>query len=389
VADGPVVLSVLDFEPRRMGSFEEYFRALGQRLRAEGGRCVAAFSGPPAPDVAEAFRANHVACRELPFRGGSRALRRALRTLVRDVRPDVTHFHFVPLNSPLFRAARRAEAGRIFASHHYSFPLEAPRQPLPLRWPGRLRRAFALAPCAGLVTPSGYIKDCLVSRLALPEGRIRVIHNGVNLARFDPDRKPSGSVRAELGIPPDAPVVSTLAYFRPEKGGDDLVRAVPAVLERVPEMHLLLIGDGSELPRLRGLASELGVADHVHFPGLASGSRLDDLLAETHVATLACTWGEAFSLVVLEFMACGKPIVATAVGGTPEAVVDGRCGLLVPPHAPDRIAEALVTLLSDSALADRMGRAARRRAEDRFSVERMVDDTLALYREAGPQPTRA
>lgn len=384
MARGLTVLSALDFAPRRMGSFEEYFCALGRRLRDAGGRCVAAFSGAPADDVAEQFREHGVEWRVLPFRKGLPATARALRSVVREVRPDVTHFHFVPTSSPLFHVARWSGARRIVVSHHYSFPLEDPPRPF-LGLLGRCRRALALAPCSLVVTPSAYIKNCLVERHRIPAKRIRVVLNGVNLRRFDPGFRPTFDVRAEYAIPPDAPIVSTLAYFIPEKGAEDLVRAMPSVLGRVPEAHLLLIGDGPEIPRLKAMSEELGLTGNVHFTGLASGERLDSLLAETLVTTLVCTWGEAFSLVVLEFMACGKPMVATAVGGTPEAVEDGKTGLLVPPHSPDRVAEALVKLLLDPDRAREMGRAARRRAEELFDVERMVSDTLAVYRDVSGQ----
>ncbi|MAF67205.1 MAG: hypothetical protein CMJ84_16305 [Planctomycetes bacterium] len=380
MAEELTVLSVLDFNPRRLGSIEEYFCALGRQLHASGGRCVAGVSAPPADDVAEAFRANHVEWRVVPFDKGTLAAARAVRRLVREVRPQITHFHFVPLGSPLFRVARWSGSKRVVVSHHYSFPLED--HPPRLAWLGRLRRAFSLSPCSLLVTPSQYICDCLVSRHKLPGDKIRVVLNGVNLERFAEDRPSTFDARAELGIPADAPIVSTLAYFIPQKGGDDLVRAVPAVLEQAPDMHLLMIGDGPELPRLKEIAAGLGVTERVHFTGLASGDRMDGFLAESLITTLVCTWGEAFSLVVLEFMACGKPMVATAVGGTPEAVADGETGLLVPPFAPEKIADALITLLTDRARTEQMGHAARRRAEECFDVERMVSDTLDVYREA-------
>jgi len=377
MGDDLTVLSLLHFSPRRLGSIEEYFCALGRRLHAAGGRCVIGVVAEPADDVADVFRANHVAWRIVPFDRGTLASAAAVRRILREVRPTVTHFHFVGLGSPLFQAARWAGAKPILVSHHYSFPLEAhvPR----LAWLGRRRRALALAPCRRLVAPSHYMKTCMVERLGLPADGIRVIHNGVNLERFRPGRPATLDVRGEYGIPPDAPIVSTLAHFIPEKGGGDLVGSMPAVLERVPDSHLLMIGDGVEVPRLKELAADLGVADHVHFTGLASGDRMDSLIAESLVTTLVCTWGEAFSLVVLEFMACGKPMVATAVGGTPEAVADGETGFLVPPFAPGKIAEALLKLLEDRDLAERMGRAARRRAEELFDVERMVSDTLDLY----------
>ncbi len=379
MADALTVLSVLDLAPRRLGSIEEYVCALGRQLRGVGGRCVAAFSEAPAPDVAEEFESHGVEWQVVRFQEGLPSAAGAVRRLVREVRPRVAHFHFVGLASPLFWAARLAGARPIVVSHHFSFPLEHHARPADFL--GRWRRSLALAPVALLVTPSGYIRECLVSRLCLPKKRIRVILNGVNLERFRPDRRSSFDVRAEYGIAPDAPVVSTLAFFIPQKGGEDLVRAVPAVLAQVPDAHFMMIGDGPEIPRLKALTAELKLMDRVHFTGLASGDRMDSLIAESLVTTLFCTWGEAFSLVVLEYMACGKPVVATAVGGTPEAVADGETGLLVPPHSPERIAEALVTLLKDPARAEEMGRAGRRRAEGLFNVDRMVSDTMDVYRQ--------
>ncbi|MGI5125221.1 glycosyltransferase [Pseudonocardia sp. CA-107938] len=211
----------------------------------------------------------------------------------------------------------------------------------------------------------------MTDELGYPDAKITVIHNGVEPDRY-PARPPvrDADVRAELGIPVAAPVIGVVAVLRPEKDHAMLLRATRSVLAELPEARLVVIGDGPERTRLEKLAAELGIAAAVVF----AGSRADvpRLLGAVDVLALGSYTVECFPMAVLEAMASGVPVVATAIGGVPELVDDGVTGRVVPKQDPAAMAEALLDVLRDPARAEAMGRAGRRRVETEFSLDASV-----------------
>ena len=218
-------------------------------------------------------------------------------------------------------------------------------------------------------------------------GKISVIRNGIDLSRFAP-RDGDGSVRRELGLPTDAPLVTVLSRLTPMKGLEDFLEAAAVVARRVPRARFLIVGDDhvvrdgvvvsrAEYRReLEDRARRLGLGEHVVFAGL----RLDvpRVLSEVAVSVLP-SLSEGLSNVVLESMAAGVPVVATRVGGSPEVVDDGRTGFLIPPRDPAALADAICEVLERPGLAASLGAAGRRRAAEQFSNERMVADTERFY----------
>jgi glycosyltransferase involved in cell wall biosynthesis len=183
------------------------------------------------------------------------------------------------------------------------------------------------------------------------------------------------STRRLWNIPLDAKVIGTVARLSPQKALHVLLEALPAVIREVPEVRVLIVGDGSERPRLEKLADRLGVASCVYF----AGNRVDvpDQLLAMDVFVLPSLF-EGLPLAILEAMAAGRPVVATAVDGVPEIVKDGVTGFLVSPGNPAQLARALVRLLRDPRTAARFGDAARQRAQD-FSTDAVVDRVLDAY----------
>jgi glycosyltransferase involved in cell wall biosynthesis len=185
-------------------------------------------------------------------------------------------------------------------------------------------------------------------------------------------------VRQIFDVPIDVPLVGSVGRLHPQKDFATLLAAIAQVRKRIPTVRLLLVGDGELRDELESQSRSLGLSEIVTF----AGSRTDvpEILAAVDVFTLSSLW-EGMSNAALEAMAAGLPVVATAVGGTPEVVVDEVTGLLVPPHDPTSLAGALTTLLREPALRRRMGQAGRERVQEQFSVERMVCRTEALYTE--------
>lgn len=205
-------------------------------------------------------------------------------------------------------------------------------------------------------------------RCCLREGvdprSIHTIWNGIDLERFNWAGVTSGGPALFVG------------RLTPEKDVATLLHAASIVAARDRSFRLLVAGDGPCAADLRDLAASLNLGRHVQFLGEARDVR--PLLNGASMFVLPSV-SEGLPLTVLEAMACGLPVVATDVGGTPEAVEDGRTGLLVPPRSPSPLAEAILRLRGDEASAREMGREGRWRAEASFDVRGMVSRYESLY----------
>jgi glycosyltransferase involved in cell wall biosynthesis len=217
------------------------------------------------------------------------------------------------------------------------------------------------------------LRDVLARERILPE-RLRVIYNGVRI----PDASPRAGRREILGAEIRGPVVCLVANLFPYKGHLDFLDAAGEVLRKVPETRFVLVGDGRIRPEIERRASEPDLRGRA----ILLGSRPDsgEIMACADVLALA-SHQEGFPNVVLEAMARAKPVVATRVGGVPEAVEEGITGLLVPPRDPPAMAAALVRLIGNPGEAAEMGRRGLARVRELFSIDRMVRAHEGLYGE--------
>lgn len=222
----------------------------------------------------------------------------------------------------------------------------------------------------------------LTGELGWPERKIRVIHNGVDPAAFpySPERRRDPALAAELGIAESDVVVGILAVFRPEKDHGTFLRAARSVADRMPSARFLLAGDGPGREELEALTRELGLEDRVIFAGLRSD--IAEILGLLDVVVLSSFTIECFPYAILEAMAMGVPAVCTAVGGLPEMIEDRITGRLVPPRDPEALADGIVDVLSDPEQARAMGRAARARLQENFTLERSAAATERAIEEA-------
>lgn len=225
------------------------------------------------------------------------------------------------------------------------------------------RRALHLAD--RVVVPSRYSMAVASEAYDLPADRFAVVPEGIDLDAWTrPERPPSDDGRP--------PVILSVARQYPRKNTGALLRALPAVRSRLPGARLRVVGGGPRLPALRSLAAELELGDAVAFRG-----ELEDLQAlrrEYARADVFClpTRQEGFGIVFLEAMASGLPVVAGDAAAVPEVVPDGEAGLLVPPTDAEALAGAIVRLLEDPELRDRMGRRGRERVRA-FAWERVAE----------------
>lgn len=210
----------------------------------------------------------------------------------------------------------------------------------------------------------------------LPVRKVVVIRNGCDLTRFHPDHRPPPGLKSGLGFADHDQALVVVGRLEPQKGHRVLLDALPAVRAEFPRTRLVCVGDGPLKTELKQQACALGLAEAVRFVGYKS--KVPDWLALADIAVLPSFY-EGLPLAALEALAAGKPMVATAVDGTPEIVLDGKTGLTVPPGDPVSLAGAIRRLLRDAGLRARLGRAGREWVLERFSQERQVRQTEELY----------
>jgi glycosyltransferase involved in cell wall biosynthesis len=319
-----------------------------------------------------------VAIHRLPFeRGYGHPLRdakalRALTGIMRRGRFDLAHSHSAKAGVLGRLAAKATGTPSLYSPH--CFPFVGP-------W-GAPRRLFAtgveraLGPLTdGILCVADQERQLAIDRRIAKTERLHVVHNGAPPCELEAE--PDMALEAWRGSDGDSPpLAACIAVLRPQKAVHVFIDAAPAVLERVPQARLAVIGDGELRGELEERARSLGLGDRLRFFDFQPPAARQ--LQSLDVFVLPSAW-EAFPISVLEAMACGIPQVATDVGGTREAVADGQTGLLCPPDDPAALADRLVTLLSDAALRERMSEASRRRFDDRFRIETMLDGTAAVY----------
>jgi L-malate glycosyltransferase len=205
----------------------------------------------------------------------------------------------------------------------------------------------------------------------------QVVLQGIEVEHVRAQRAERAAVRAELGLDPDTLVVGTVANLRAQKAYPDLLAAALDVVERLPDVRFGAVGQGPLEAEIRALHARLGLADRL----LLLGHRPDAVrvMAACDVFVLASLY-EGLGVAVMEALALGLPVVATAVGGVPEVVDNGREGLLVPPRQPHALADALLSLLTDDERRGRMADAAARRGAA-LSIDTAVRRTEAVYHE--------
>jgi phosphatidylinositol alpha-1,6-mannosyltransferase len=272
-------------------------------------------------------------------------------------------------------ARRSGHPRQVFVAAHGRELLLRPaaRVPVAQRLYDAARRRV-LRGADGIFAVSRYTAG-LARGLGVDPGRIHVVPNGVDAARFDlPDAAERAQRFRERHDLVGRPCFATVARLQPHKGIDTGIAALPALLQRVPKATYVVVGDGPDAERLRGLASRLGVTDHVRFLGRVPDDEVVDVLIACDAFALlsreAVPDVEGFGLVLLEAGACGKPVLGARSGGIPDAVAEGDSGLLVTPDDVPATADALARLLGEPELARGLGDGGRRRARGALSWDR-------------------
>lgn len=227
-----------------------------------------------------------------------------------------------------------------------------------------------------VIAVSPPVKEHLLKDFSVDENRICLIENGIDLEQFTPaESARKRKIRKQLGYTNEI-LIGLIARFSGVKGQDILIQAMPPVVKKFPDAHLLLIGHGKEENNLKQWVERLSLKDRVHFhPVIAKTA---DMLAMLDI--VACpSRNEGLGLSIMEAQAMGLPVVATRVGGIPGLIQNGETGLLVDPEDSSSLSAALMRLCGDPDLRMRLGHYARQWASANYSSERMTERTLECY----------
>jgi sugar transferase (PEP-CTERM/EpsH1 system associated) len=295
-----------------------------------------------------------------------------LARIMKEYRPHIVH-------SRNWGAIEAVIAGRlarvpvvVHSEHGYELEILSG---FPFRRRVLCRTAYAMADA--VFTVSRELSEYHARQVGLAPGRIRVIPNGVDTLRFADRPQQRASLRQQFGLPADSFVIGTVGRMVPIKDHATLLRAAETLVARRIEVSILLVGTGPELSGLRqSVENSSALRERVRFLGVSD--QVPDVLNALDVFVLPSI-SEGMSNTLLEAMASGLPVVATRVGGNPELIEENRSGWLFAPRDVGDLTERLARLSRDPALRRQLGAAARQRALDYFSLDRMLEDYRKLY----------
>ena len=298
-----------------------------------------------------------------------------LRSLLKTIRPDILHTYLIHGNVLGRIVGRLTGVPTIIGSE------------LTIGQAGRIGRLATkltnpLTDAVEVNSETG--GKSVIDHLGVPENKIEVVLPGLDLDAFGRTDQRS-PVRAELGVEDSEHLVLFVGRLRTVKGVEFGIRAFAKALEQNPNMKLALAGEGDQRSYLESLSEELGIRDHVNF--LGARKDLPNVLSACD-SVIMPSLTEGFPRVAIEAMACSKPIIATRVGGIPEAIIHNKSGILVPSKDIEAMANAIVNIANNSELATRLGDAARERTEQYYSASKYVARLDEMYTRLAGLPDR-
>jgi len=368
---------------------QEVVRTLVEHLQANGCTVtVCAFRDGPMRSEIEKLGVKVEILRHPRYKGvfslmfltGMLRIRRELARLIETHNIDIVQTHLLDLFDFLIPTLRYDTNLRLvlWTIHNVNFLPTTMRHWLlkPKRFVYRLLYRLMAGKVDGFIAVSDEVCQSLIRQIGPIQNKVITIPNGVDVKRYErPGNK--AALCDQLGLEANSRLVATVGRLTAQKGHRYLIDAATTILSAHPDTYFLFIGDGELKDELQSQVQKAGLSRHVHF--LGNRDDVPDLLAAVDLFVLPSLW-EGLSIALLEAMAAGKPIVATAVSGTIQVMISGQTGLVVPLGDSGALADAIIQLLSAPAQAQAMGQAAKQHVKVNFSAQKQANEHLALYR---------
>jgi glycosyltransferase involved in cell wall biosynthesis len=268
----------------------------------------------------------------------------ALKRLLNEIKPDILHMHYLaPLIAPAILRFKP------FVVSVWGADIVGETGLAKDHWRMRFLKRLVLRHADAVLASSRFLANATCQYAKFPEERVPVYYWGVDLQQFPPAQisKKNGKN--------DQIVIGFVKHLVPKYGVEYLLRAIPVVRKKYPMIKILLLGEGTLRQALEKLAADLDIADVVHFLGPISHAQVPKYLEQMDIFVMPSVYeSETFGVAAVEAQAMGIPVIATKVGGVPEAVADGVTGILVPPRNSDALAEAIIRLIEDNDLRESM-----------------------------------
>ncbi len=296
---------------------------------------------------------------------------RKLAEFVKDKNIEIIHAHLAR-DYPIAALAARKARVKLVLTRHLLFPLN-------------FLHRFVLPKNSTVIAVAEGVRHRLLQQKIIAPEQIKLVYNGVNTRHFADAKNEVGkeNLRRQLNLKPDCLLVGIVGEIAAHKGQTDFVRAASSVVKQFPEAEFLIVGQDNSANKkqqksLESLIEELGLQNKIHLLGWTDDAApifaaLDVFVSASHT--------EPFGLVIVEAMAAGCAVVATATDGAKEIIKDGDTGKLVPIANPTELSQMIIEILSDENLRQTLGEKAQLSVKEKFSIERMVAETKNIYRE--------
>jgi glycosyltransferase involved in cell wall biosynthesis len=371
------VVSVFNLAPRRIGGIETMARELSLQLGELGWTSVLCFRGEPVEPVRQFLQLPNVTLDVIDYVSRwSWSCNRRLASLIGRYRPSILHLNFMDLFAPYAALARLRGVPRVFFTDHISRSENYASE----RSSVLKRIAYRAAiPASKVFCVSDFVRRCWIESGRFPDDRLATVYNGVDIQRCDRSQSQRDQFREARSIPEEAIVVTQISSMTHEKGCATLLEAAKWVVQAAPQVMFLLAGDGKQRQEYELMSRRLGIQDRVRFLGLVNDPVGEGLFSGSDIVCQASNWHEAFGLSIAEAMACGRPVIATKVGGIPELVRDGCTGVLVDRANPTALADGLIKLAASADLRQMYGDAARRLCREAFDHRANAAKMIEFY----------
>jgi L-malate glycosyltransferase len=381
------ILYLANLNPNKLGSMEEHALFLSRELRRRGHQCYIGFISDPHSEIQQYFQESGAKVATIflgyhPLTGIERCPKfreiMALRRMVLKNKIDLVHINFMGIMNPILFGIYLTKVKIVFTEHSSG---GVPQRNIFKHFLSWCIHSLMQKRIYKYIAVSEFVRNRLKITHHVSDEKIEIIYNGVNIDRFYP--RDRNKARQELNLPLDIPLISSVAMLIPQKGIQHLIEASSILVKekKLPDLQILIVGEGWYRSHLESLCNTLGVADNVSFWGRRND--VQTIIAASDMIVVPSIWEEAFGLIVAETLACGQPLIVSLSGGIAELVVDGFTGHFFPCGDSQQLAEEIHSLLMSDALhKKKLGINGREKVLSEFNLSLQVKKMADIYQKA-------